>query len=180
MQDRLVKGLRRCGACSLEEANLYLEEEFEPQWKRRFERPAAERADAHRKLRKDQRLASILSEVEQRVVGNDYMIAWRKQHYQIPAEQAKPRMRKQTVQIEQRLDGGMWLRWSDKQIELKECLEPAPPPSPVKPSGKPKTKPSGNRAWMDGFWVGDPAKRRRSLSTAPVALRAPSAADNDS
>jgi biotin operon repressor len=180
MQDRLVKGLRRRGAASLEEANRYLEEEFEPQWKRRFERPAAGQADAHRKLRTDQRLVSILSEVEQRVVSNDYTIAWRRKRYQIPAEQAKPRMRKQTVQIEQRLDGGMWLRWADRQIELKECLEPVAPPAPPKPAFKPKTKPKGNRAWMDGFWIGDPAKRRQSSSAAPVALRAPSAADDDS
>jgi len=177
LQDRLVKGLRRRGASSLEEANRYLEQELEPQWNRRFTQAAAARSDAHRKLRKDQCLASILSHIEQRVVNNDFTIAWQGKRYQIPAEQAKPRMRKQKVQIEQRLDGVLWLRWSDKQIELEECLEAVAEPAPVKPAFKPKTKPTGNRAWMDGFWIGDPAKRRPPLSATPVALRAPSAAD---
>ena len=178
LQDRLVKGLRRAGASSLEEANRYLEQELEPEWKRRFARAAAEPADAHRRLRKDQRLESILSEIEPRVVSNDYTIAWRGKRYQIAVEQAKPRMRKQRVQIEQRLDGGLWLRWREGQIELDERCEPVAAVAPVRPAFKPKTKPKPNRAWMDGFWVGDPAKRRPPLSATPVALRAPSAADN--
>jgi hypothetical protein len=178
LQDRLVKGLRRSGASSLQAANRYLEQQLEPQWKRRFARQAAEPADAHRKLRNDQLLASILSEVEARVVGNDYTIAWRGKRYQIPAGQAKPRMRKQRVQIEQRLDGGLWLRRRDKQIALEECGEAVAAKQAAKQAAKPKTKPKPNRGWMDGFWVGDPAKRRPPLSTASVALRAPSAADN--
>lgn len=177
LQDRLVKGLRRCGASSLEEANRYLEQQFEPHWKVRFARPPAESTDAHRKLRADQRLESILSEVEERVVTNDYTLAWRGKRYQIPAEEAKARMRKQRVELEQRLDGGLWLRWGEQRIELQECGNTAPPPAPPKPAFKPKSKPKPNRAWMDGFWVGDPAKRRPPVSTAPVALRAPSAAE---
>jgi hypothetical protein len=177
LQDRLVKGLRRSGASSLEQANRYLEQQLEPQWKRRFARQAAEPADAHRKLRKDQRLESILSQVEQRVVNNDYTLAWRGKRYQIPTGQAKPRMRKQRVELEQRLDDGLWLRWRQGRIELHECREAPPAPPPAKPVLKPKTKPKPNRSWMDGFWVGDPAKRRPPLSAAPVALRAPSAAD---
>lgn len=178
LQDRLVKGLRRRGASSLEEANHYLEQDLEPAWKQRFARAAAVPVDAHRKLRKEQQLASILSTVEQRVVSNDYTIAWRGKRYQIPAGQAKPRMRKQRVEIEQRLDGGLWLRWGNIRIELAECREAAPAVTPAKAAFKPKTKPKPNRAWMDGFWVGDPAKRRPLLSATPVALRAPSAADN--
>ena len=77
LQDRLVKELRRCGANSLEEANRYLEQQFERRWNERFARPPAERAGAHRKLHPEQRLESILSAVEQRVVTNDYTIAWR-------------------------------------------------------------------------------------------------------
>ena len=178
LQDRLVKALRRRGASSLEEANRYLEQQFEAWWNERFARPPAERADAHRKLRADQRLESILSAVEQRVVNNDYTIAWRGKRYQLPAGQAKARMRKRRVQIEQRLEGGLWLRWDQQRIALHECREAPPAPPLAKPVLKPKTKPKPNRGWMDGFWVGDPAKRRPPLSAAPVALRAPSAADN--
>lgn len=180
LQDRLVKALRRCGASSLEEANRYLEQQFEPRWNERFARPPAEQADAHRKLHPDQRLESILSAVEPRVVTNDYTIAWRGKRYQIPAGQAKARMRKRRVEIEQRLEGGLWLRWGRQRIELHECREAPPASPPAKLVLKPRTNPKPNRRWMDGFWVGDPAKRRPPLSAAPVALRAPSAADNSS
>jgi hypothetical protein len=92
----------------LEEANpLTWSKSLEPEWKRCFTRAAAESADAHRRLRKDQRLESIRSEIEPRVVSNDYMIACRGKRYQVPVERAKPRMRKQPVQIEQRLGGGV-------------------------------------------------------------------------
>ena len=178
LQDRLVKGLRRRGASSLEEANRYLEQQFEPHWNERFARPPAELTDAHRKLRRDQRLESILSAVDERVVNNDYTLAWRGKRYRIPAGQAKARMRKQRVELEQRLDGGLWLRWGEQRIELQECREAPPAPPPAKPALRPKTKPKPNRAWMEGFWVGDPAKSRPPFSTAPVALRAPSAAEN--
>ena len=181
LQDRLVKGLRRCGASTLDEANRYLEQEFEGRWNERYRRKAAEAADAHRKLRKDQRLESMLSEVGERVVGNDYTLAWGGKRYQAPAERAKARRRKRRVELERRLGGGVWLRWGDERIELSECRETAEPATATaepKPK-KPRPKPTGNRSWMNGFWVGDPAKRGPSLPAAPVALRAPCAAGND-
>lgn len=178
LQDRLVKGLRRCGASSLEEANRYWEQHFEPHWKERFACAPASPSDAHRKLRADQRLESILSEVGERVVTNDYTLAWRGKRYQIPGEQAQARMRKQRVELEQRLDGRLWLRWGSERIELHECEQAPPPPPPAKTVSKPRPKPKPNPAWMDGFWAGDPAKKRPPFSTAPVALRAPSAAEN--
>ena len=182
MQDRLVKGLRRAAASDLEEANRYLQQEFVPQWNERFTRSPAEKADAHRRLRRDQNLASILSRVEQRVVGNDYTISWRGRRYQVPAEQAKPRMRKAAVRIEQRLNGELWLRWQQASIGLRECVEadgtPARSAAPaVRKTPTPTQQPNKNkRRWMDGFVLGDPAKRGEPLPATPVALRAPSVA----
>ena len=46
-------------------------------------------------------------------MGNDDTISWRGRRYQIPAEQAKPRMRKAAVRFEQRPDGELWLRWQN-------------------------------------------------------------------
>jgi len=182
MQDRLVKGLRRVVASSLEEANCYLEQEVVADWNERFTHPPAEQADAHRPLRQDQALASILSRVERRVIGNDYTISWCGRRYQIPAEQAKPRMRKAAVQIEQRLDGALWLRWNENTIPLRECLhaDGAPAQPPVKPTRKTAVPPppskKSKRRWMDGFVLGNPAKRHEPLPATPVALRAPSVA----
>ena len=121
LQDRLVKALRRVGANDLEQANRYLEEEFLEEWNRRFTCEPAEATDAHRPLRKDQNPASILSHVEPRVV--DYTVRWQGRRYQIPAREAKPRMRKASVRVEQRLDGELWLRWRECVIPLRECRE---------------------------------------------------------
>jgi hypothetical protein len=49
MQDRLVKGLRRAGARTLEEANRYLQEEFMAEWNGRFAKPPASKLDAPRR-----------------------------------------------------------------------------------------------------------------------------------
>ena len=188
MQDRLVKGLRRAGASSIEDANRYLEQEFVAEWNRRFRRPPAAGADAHRRLRSDHDLASILSRVERRVVGNDYTISWRGRRYQIPAEKAKPRMRKAAVRIEQRLDGGVWLRWKEGTIRLRECLaaEWTAAGNPARQVAKAARKtpannkqPKNKSRWMDGFVLGGPAKRRQPLPATPVALRAPSVAGSD-
>lgn len=184
LQDRLVKALRRAGASSLEEANRYLEEEFLEEWKRSFTHEPAEQATAHRPLLKDQHLASILSHVERRVVGNDYTVSWRGKRYRIPAQQAKPRMRKEAARIEERLAGALWLRWQDGEICLSECREPeaAAPKGASRPMPKPARrpqaagKPKRKSRWMDDFQVGDPTKRPTDLAAAPVALRAPSAA----
>lgn len=173
LQDRLVKALRRAGASSLEEANRYLEQVYLPEWNGRFRREPASSADAHRAIRKDQHLASILSFVESRVVANDYTISWMGQHYQIPLKQAQPRMRKAKARVEQRLNGELVLRWQDRHIALWACVpeqaKPAARLTPKKPALRRKTVP--NRNWMKNFWAGDPAKRlteKRAAQSPPT------------
>lgn len=175
LQDRLVKALRRAGVCDLAGANRYLREVYLPEWNRRWRQAPACEADAHRPLRADQRLDSILSHVESRQVGNDYTVSWHGRKFQIPLAEAQPRMRGQRVRVEQRRNGELWAVWRGREIRLQECVQrpapvvaAAPVPAPKVP-GKPQTR----RRWMDGFWIGDPAKRRPSPVT-PVALRAPS------
>ena len=192
LQDRLVKALRRVGAGNLDEANRYLEEEFLKQWNRRFTCQPVEAADAHRPLRSDQNAASILSHVETRVVGNDYTVRWQRRRYQIPAREAKPRMRKASVRIEQRLDGELWLCWQRCEIHLRECGEPevATHSSTTDAGNKlartetrkapAKRAAKRNSRWMDGFSIGDPAQRQARSPATPVALRAPSAAGDTS
>src|SRR5690348_3521291 len=72
-QDRLVKGMRVAGVCTIETANAYLEQEFLPWWNATLTVEPASAEDAHRPLGKDHDLAAILSHVEQRQVTNDYM-----------------------------------------------------------------------------------------------------------
>jgi hypothetical protein len=160
MQDRLVKGLRRVGAKTLDEANQYLWNVFEPEWKRKFGKEPAHELDAHRSLRKDHDLASSLSHVDTRTVESDYTVRWMGQRYQIARDEVKPRMRKVAVRVEQRLDGTLIARWQGKHLALRQCPDPLPAqPVPVTPKAAKPIAAVGKRPWMDGFWHGDPAKR---------------------
>jgi predicted DNA-binding protein (UPF0251 family) len=90
LQDRLVKGLRRAGAETLESANEYLEREFLKEWNERFTVQPASEVNAHRPMTETLCLESILSHVEQRQVTNDYTVAWEGQRWQIPSPRKPP------------------------------------------------------------------------------------------
>ena len=105
LQDRLVKGLRKAGARTPEEANQYLEQEFLKEWNERFTMQAGSEADAHRPLGHTLSLKSTLSHMEQRRVMNDYTVAWEGRRWQIPKVAMKPGLRRSSIRIEARMDG---------------------------------------------------------------------------
>lgn len=157
-QDRLVKGLRKAKVRTLVGANQYLEEEYLPLWNERFTvRPASE-VDAHRPLGKQYDLASILSHVEQRVIGQNYTIRYDGRVYQVVREQIRTGLKGQSVRVEQHLDGSMVVRHGEGRLEVKMCETPLPCRKEAKsvtaarPTGKRKKgDKSGQRRWMDGF-----------------------------
>ena len=155
-QDRLVKGMRVSGVCTIEAANAYLEEEFLPWWNKTLTVPPATAEDAHRPLGKEHDLAATLSHVEQRQVTNDYTIRWDGKFYQIDRRDIRTGMRKAMVRVEQRLDATIAVRFQDQYVRVRRCAQPIrelQPPlqavaaKPPKPAGKPKRKPD----WMNNF-----------------------------
>src|SRR5206468_2686722 len=106
-QDRLVKGLRKAGAATVEPANQYLDRVFLPLWERRFTVEPANPSDAHRRLGPEHDLAAILSHVEARVVAADYTIRWSRQVHQIARADIRPGLRGARVRTEKRLDGSL-------------------------------------------------------------------------
>ena len=170
LQDRFVKALRRARIDSLEGANEFLDNSYLPEWNRRFRRAPACAEDAHKPLRKDQNLASILSYVEERTVANDYTVSWLGQHYRIALEQARPRLRKARIRIEQQLDGRLIGRFENHELHLQLCeREKAVIAEPVKTNiAKPKrSKP--HREWMKHFVVGDPVTWAERRAQSPPA-----------
>lgn len=155
-QDRLVKGLRVAGARTLEDANQYLESEYLPEWETKFTVVAACADDAHRPLGKPHDLAAILSEVEQRVITNDYTFRHNNKVLQILPGDIKVRMRGSLLRVETRRNGEVAARFEDRYVQLKEC-QPAPKTSSAAPraaakSGAPtKSKPAKSQ-WMKGFF----------------------------
>ena len=155
-QDRLVKGLRVAGARTLEEANRYLEAVYLPEWEAKFTVIAASADDAHRALGKDHHLEAILSEVEQRVISNDYTFRYNNKVLQILRADVRPRMRGSSLRVEVRRNGHVAARFEGRYLQLKEC-RPAPKTSTAvrKPAAKSgpraKSKPA-NPNWMKGFF----------------------------
>lgn len=157
LQDRLVKGLRLAGACTLEQANAYLQQEFLPEWEGRFTVQPANPTDAHRRLGRQYDLAAILSVVEERVVTNDYTLRYQGKIYQIARADLGGGLRGAKVRVEKRLDGTVAVRFRGRYLAVSVCKAPPRPqpkpvrtPEPVSKTSKGSPQPrSGN--WMEGF-----------------------------
>jgi transposase len=168
-QDRLVKMLRLAGACTLEDANACLDNEYLPWWNETLTVIAANPTDAHRPLGKDHDLAAILSHVEERHINN-HMIRFESRTYKIDRECIRASMQKGTVRVEVRLDGSVAVRYADRYVSITLC-EPAPPVMP--PKRKLKTTASrkgpntgGKSRWMQDFFQGPSISLKKALRIA--------------
>jgi hypothetical protein len=168
-QDRLVKGLRVAGACTLEEANTYLDKEYLPWWNQALTVIAANPADAHRPLGKDHDLAAILSHVETRQI-NQHMIRFETRLYKINRDCIRAGMQKAEVRVEVRLDESVAVRFRDRYVGITLC-EPAQPstPSDSKPKAtRPRKGPNagGKSRWMQDFFQGPSIPLKRAIAIA--------------
>jgi transposase len=169
-QDRLVKGLRVAGACTLETANAYLEKEYLPWWNQTLAVKAADPADAHRPLDKEHDLTAILSHVEQRQVTNDYTVRYDGKVYQIDRRDVRTGMRKAWVRVEERLDATIAVQFQGRYVRVRRCAPPlhgvaspkATEAKPSRPTGKPKSK----SAWMENFSVRSGPSLRQAIEVS--------------
>jgi len=158
LQDRLVKGLRRAGATTPEDANRYLDTEFLKEGNERFTVQPANGADAHRPMTKMLSLESILNHVEQRQVTNDYTVAWEGQKWQIPKAAVRPGLRRSTNRIEARLDGTLQTRIGEHFVMLAACEKADKAeikPEQRRPAGRHVPQPGRSR-WMKNLSVARP------------------------
>ena len=142
-QDRLVKGMRVAGVKTIEQANQYLEEDYQVWWDRELTVEPANTDDAHRQLDKSHNLAASLSHVETRQVRNDYTLRFESELYQIERQAIATGLRGANVRVEKRLDGTMAVRYGEKYLPVtlcvpaeKKALEPPPGKRPDKRSGQ--------------------------------------------
>ena len=151
-QDRLVKHLRLAKVKTMQDANKFLEQEYWPEWNERFARPLEGVVNVHRPLTPQIDLASALSHVEQRVIGNDFTFSFAGRRYQIARTDAKNGMRRKSLRIELHLSGALKVRFEGVYAEVSECGAKAPAPKPVgKPARKDHNR-GGNRKWREGFF----------------------------
>lgn len=110
---------------TLDQANDYLVDQFLPWWNQHLSVVPANPTDAHRPLGIEHDLASALSRVEMRQVGQDYTIRILGKLYQIARADVRPRLRGSNVRVELRLDGSLALRFQDRYLSVSEC-QPRP------------------------------------------------------
>jgi hypothetical protein len=119
-QDRLVKNLRESGVRTLQQANRYLEEVYEPWWEAHCTVTPADSGDGHRPLEQQHDLAAILSIVQPHQVYRDYTVQILRHKYRILREDIVAGLRGAPVRVEHRLDGSlaMWFQGQALRFEL--------------------------------------------------------------
>jgi len=137
LQDRLVKEMRLAQIATLEQANRFLEITFWPFWQQRFSVPAAQSADAHRRVERSQHLEQILSVRVARRVASDHTVNWKGQRWGVRREDVSAGLRNAQAEIEKRLDGSYWLRFRGRYLPLHPCSVAARTASPsgLRPPG---------------------------------------------
>ena len=164
LQDRLVKGLRRARISTIDEANAYLDRQFLPLWERRFTRAPREAANVHRSF-KGLNLNAIFSHQDKRHVTDDYTVCYRNQRLQIRKRSIKAGLRRNTVVIEERLDGTRKMRWRGHYLRwhaLPEHAAPSPaqrrePNKAAMADASPqKRKPAQDHPWRHGYTLMKP------------------------
>jgi hypothetical protein len=116
-----LEWLKRAEDGSLEGANLFLEQEYWPEWNAHFAGPVADFPNHHRALTPPLDLSAIRCHVEERVIGNDYTLSFAGHRYQIPRSQVQAGMRGQRVSVELQLNGELRARDQGRYLEIVEC-----------------------------------------------------------
>ncbi len=152
LQDRLVKELRLRGISDMETANIFLKNEFIPNFNQQFAVLPQKRGNLHKGLTKidEANLDRIFSIQKTRVVNNDFTINYKNQWYQLLETQPTLVLRRDKVLIEERIDGTIFISLRNKCLDFKKL-----PARPLKvsmkvialTSEKPLWKPPVNHPW---------------------------------
>lgn len=120
-QDRLIKEMRLRGIATIEAANKYLEEEYIPEFNKRFVVKPAETENVHRPVA-GFKLDNIFCIQEERVVQNDWIIQFKNMIFQITKNRiyVKP---KNKVSVRQHFDGSITLWIDNIQLGYEQLFE---------------------------------------------------------
>lgn len=159
LQNRLPKELRLVKINSLDGANRFLKETFLPRFNQRFAVVAKKPSNLHRPVRPEElhRLSCIFSVQTPRTVNNDFTISFRGLWYQLRAEQPLLVLKKDTIVMEEHLDGSVWIRKGKHYLSFSRL-----PVRPAKTKDIPVTgltskkqfswKPPMDHPWRKSLW----------------------------
>src|SRR5512147_2584394 len=115
LQDRLPKELRLAGITGIEAANRWLAEVYLPEHNARFAVPAEQQGSAFVADRTGGR-RDILCVQEERVVGNDNTVKWKRLSLQIPPSPLRPHFVRTKVRVHEYPDGRLAVFWGPHRL----------------------------------------------------------------
>jgi transposase len=172
LQDRLVKELRVADVDTCEGANRFLAEVFFEFWEKRFVVQPREAQDDHRRLTKSHDLDAILSLRYCRCLDAAYTLSFQGRRWRIPRHEIVPGLRRARVEVEQRLNGALKVRFRGRHLSLEPApvaspadLRPARPAHDRSPDLRPQPKkPAPNHPWRIAW---SKAQRRKNADASP-------------
>jgi len=158
-QDRLVKELRLNDISTIEGANIFLENDFLPQYKAKYGVEPKNKTNLHQILSKNElkELDSILSRQDTRVVKSDFTVSFNNQWLQLRKDQPAIIRKKDKITIEEWTDQTIHLKIRDKYLNY-DILPERPKKSIdipwVIPATRKPTIPSSDHPWRKKFVFG--------------------------
>lgn len=143
-QDRLIKEMRLAEIKTIEQANEFLAG-YLPIYNRRFTVKPAEAVDLHRSAPSPRDLEGILCIKTERVLRNDFTIAYKGNLYQIESP-----TKAKKVTIQDRLGGSMWVLHQGQPLRYQQIMTrplKASEPSTTLLSRPRARKPLANHPW---------------------------------
>jgi hypothetical protein len=121
LQTRLIKEMRYRGIKTIDVANRFLEEEFVPWFNSKFAVVPKGKADLHR--RNSHNLEEIFSVKKKRSVGNDFVVRYENNYYQLKEEQPITVLKKSGVIVETRLSGEIKIKQRGNYLNFSTLPE---------------------------------------------------------
>ena len=122
LQDRLVKEMRLARVKKEQEGNVFIHGIYKQDHNQRFGVQPKSDSDVHRPLTDMQRksIDAIFSKQEKRKINNDYTLQFKTRWFQLEATQPTPLYKRDTVTVEERLDGTLRIRMKDVYLKYHE------------------------------------------------------------
>lgn len=156
-QDRLVKEIRLRGLTTVEAVNALLAEDFCEALNRRFAKPPAHAADAHRPAPANLDLDQVLCWEEGRQLTNDWTIRYQNVWYQIERGNRPLPRPKAKITVRRHLDGTITCHYQGQPLRFTVLDAPvAKPAAAASPRPAPRRRhstPPPDHSWRKPFRV---------------------------
>lgn len=121
LQDRLIKEMRLKNISTIEQANLFLQNEFIPWYNQRFAVEARGKANLHQALTKKEepKLDHIFTRQKERTVQNDFTVSYQNQWYQLVKGQPVTVCKQDKVTVEENRSGQIQIRLRGKYLNCQ-------------------------------------------------------------